>query len=61
MKKQYVKNMFITIPKIIQLGNIPEKRTYTKETIRFYGFFEETGFKGFFRKVYMGIKARINV
>ena len=61
MKKNYVKNMFITIPKIIKLGTMSDKKTYTKETIRFYGYFEETGFKGFFRKVLMGIKARINV
>ena len=61
MKKQYVKNMFITIPKIIKLGNMSDHRTYTKETIRFYGYYEETGFKGFFRKLFMGIKARINV
>lgn len=61
MKKNYVKNMFITIPKIIKLGTLNDSKTYTKETIRFYGYFEETGFKGFFKKLVMGIKARINV
>lgn len=61
MRKNYVKNMFITVPKIIKLGNMSDSKTYTKETIRFFGYFEDTGFKGFFRKVYMGIKARINV
>tara|TARA_R110000822_G_scaffold764_11_gene3426 strand:+ start:913 stop:1098 length:186 start_codon:yes stop_codon:yes gene_type:complete len=60
MRKNYTKNMFHTIPKIIKLGNVSEKRTYTNETIRFYGYFENTGFKGFFSKVWMGIKARIN-
>ena len=53
--------MFITIPKIIKLGTMSDHKTYTKETIRFYGYFEETGFSGFFKKVYMGIKARFNV
>ena len=61
MKKHYIKNMFITIPKIIKLGTMSDKKTYTKETIRFYGYFEETGFTGFFKKVYMGIKAKFNV
>lgn len=61
MKKNYMKNMFETIPKIIKLGTMSDKKTYTKETIRFYGYFEETGFTGFFKKVYMGIKARFNV
>jgi len=53
--------MFITVPKIIKLGTMSDSKTYTKETIRFYGYYEETGFKGFFKKVYMGIKARFNV
>ena len=61
MRKHYIKNMFITIPKIIKLGTMSDHKTYTKETIRFYGYFEETGFTGFFRKVVMGIKARFNV
>ena len=56
-----MKNMFETIPKIIKLGTMSDKKTYTKQTIRFYGYFEETGFTGFFRKVVMGIKARFNV
>tara|TARA_R110000744_G_scaffold45241_2_gene100469 strand:- start:194 stop:379 length:186 start_codon:yes stop_codon:yes gene_type:complete len=61
MRKNYIKNMFITVPKIIKLGTMSEKRTYTKQTIRYYGYFEDTGFKGFFRKLYMGIKSYTNV
>ncbi|QDP64153.1 MAG: hypothetical protein Unbinned2250contig1000_12 [Prokaryotic dsDNA virus sp.] len=60
MRKNYTKNMFHTIPKIIKLGTLSDHRTYTKETIRYFGFYEDTGFKGFFRKVLMGIKAKIN-
>jgi len=53
----YINKMFSTVPKIIKLGTLSDSKTYTKETIRFYGYYEETGFKGFFKKLYMGIKS----
>lgn len=47
------------IPNIITLGRMAP-RSYDADTSVFYGFYEYSGFTGFFRKVYMGIKMRIN-
>lgn len=55
----YSRNMAKAIPNIITLGRMAP-RSYDADTSVFYGFYEYSGFTGFFRKVYMGIKMRIN-
>jgi len=56
---RYVANMGLAVPNIIRLGTLTNG-PFTRDTIRFYGFYEYTGWSGFLRKVLMGIKARIN-
>lgn len=56
---QYVANMGVALPNIIRLGQMTSG-PYTRDTIRFYGYHEYTGWSGFLRKVLMGIKARLS-
>lgn len=55
----YARNLATAIPNILRLGRLAP-RSYDEDTSVFYGFYEYSGFTGFFRKVYIGIKMRRN-
>ncbi len=46
-----------SIPNTLKIG---EQREVIKDnyTLRFFGFYEYTGFSNFFKKVWQGVKAR---
>ena len=56
---QYLNNVGKTIPNTLRFAQTTEviKDTYG---LVLYGYYEDTGFRGFFRKIKQGIKARRN-
>ena len=56
---QYINNVGKSIPYTLKLA---QEREVIKDnySLILYGFYEDTGFKGFWRKVKQGIKARKN-
>ena len=58
--KQYIDNVGKSMPYTLKLAQQREviKNNYS---LILYGYFEYTGFKGFWKKVKQGIKARNNV
>jgi len=57
--KQYINNVGKSMPYTLKLA---QEREVIKDnySLILYGYFEYTGFKGFWRKVKQGIKARNN-
>ncbi len=57
--KQYIDNVGKTIPKTLRFSQHIEiiKDTYS---LLLYGYYEDTGWRGFFKKVKQGIKAKLN-
>jgi hypothetical protein len=55
----YINKVGETIPNTIRIAQKVEviKDTYT---LQLYGYYEDTGFRGFFRKIRQGLKARNN-
>lgn len=56
---QYLNNVGKTIPNTLRFAQTSEviKDTYG---LVLYGYYEDTGFRGFFKKIRQGIKARTN-
>jgi len=56
---EYLNSVGKTIPNTLQIARHHEviKDTYT---LQLYGYYEDTGFRGFFKKIRQGIKARKN-
>jgi hypothetical protein len=56
---KYIDNVGKSIPYTLKLA---QEREVIKDnySLILYGFYEDTGFKGFWRKVKQGIKARKN-
>jgi len=47
------------IPEVIRIGSHVQE-CKTTEDLHFYGYYEHTGWKKFFRKVNLGIKEYVN-
>ncbi len=56
---EYLNRVGKTIPTTLQIAHQHEviKDTYT---LQLYGYYEDTGFRGFFKKIRQGIKAKRN-
>jgi len=56
---RYMNNVGKAIPNILKMAQTHEaiKDTYG---LVLYGYYEDTGFRGFFKKIRQGIKARSN-
>jgi len=48
------------IPRVIEMGR-HNTDLKTTDALHFYGYYEYTGWKGFFRKVRLGIKHHVHV
>jgi len=57
--KQYINKVGESIPNVLRIAQTKEV-IKDKSSLILYGFFEDTGFKGFFKKIKQGIKARNN-
>ena len=55
--RQYIDNLGKAIPNVIQMG-LSDEYISSEESLMFYGFFNLTGMRGFFRKLRIGIIAR---
>lgn len=58
--KEYINKVGQSIPNTIQLARSKEVISDMNGLI-LYGYYEETGFKGFFKKIKQGLKAIRNV
>ena len=56
---EYLNSVGKTIPNTLQIARQYEviKDTYT---LQLYGYYENTGFRGFFKKIRQGLKAKSN-
>jgi|TARA_R110000822_G_scaffold8948_1_gene35230 hypothetical protein len=57
--KEYIDKVGNSIPNTLQLARSKEVINDTYGLI-LYGYYEETGFKGFFKKIKQGLKAQRN-
>jgi|TARA_R110001583_G_scaffold105589_1_gene253548 hypothetical protein len=57
--KDYINKVGESIPNVLRIAQTKEV-IKDKSSLILYGFFEDTGFKGFFKKIKQGIKARTN-
>jgi hypothetical protein len=57
--KQYINKVGESIPNVLRIAQTKEV-IKDKSSLILYGYFEDTGFKGFFKKIKQGIKARTN-
>ena len=57
--KNYINKVGESIPNVLRIAQTKEI-IKDKRTLILYGYFEDTGFKGFFKKIKQGIKARTN-
>ena len=57
--KQFINNVGKSLPVTLKLATLKED-IHDKYSLVLYGFHEYTGFRGFWKKVKQGIKARIN-
>ena len=57
--KEYIDKVGNSIPNTLQLARSKEVINDTYGLI-LYGYYEETGFKGFFKKIRQGLKAQRN-
>jgi hypothetical protein len=57
--KQYINKVGESIPNVLRIAQTKEV-IKDKSSLILYGYFEDTGFKGFFKKIKQGIKARNN-
>ena len=58
--KDYINKVGKSIPKVLRVAQSKEI-IQNKNSLILYGYYEDTGFKGFFKKIKQGIKARKNV
>ena len=57
--KDYINKVGESIPNVLRIAQTKEV-IKDKSSLILYGYFEDTGFKGFFKKIKQGIKARNN-
>lgn len=57
--KDYINKVGESIPNVLRIAQTKEV-IKDKSSLILYGFFEDTGFKGFFKKIKQGIKGRNN-
>jgi hypothetical protein len=57
--KDYINKVGESIPNVLRIAQTKEV-IKDKSSLILYGYFEDTGFKGFFKKIKQGIKARTN-
>ena len=58
--KDYINKVGKSIPKVLRVAQSNEI-IQNKNSLILYGYYEDTGFRGFFKKIKQGIKARKNV
>ena len=58
--KDYINKVGKSIPKVLRVAQSKEI-IQNKNSLILYGYYEDTGFRGFFKKIKQGIKARTNV
>tara|TARA_R100001594_G_C4008687_1_gene256422 strand:+ start:395 stop:574 length:180 start_codon:yes stop_codon:yes gene_type:complete len=56
---EYLDKVGKSIPHTLRMAQTKEVIKDTN-TLLLYGYYEDTGFRGFFRKIKQGIKARLN-
>tara|TARA_R110000824_G_scaffold397320_2_gene599976 strand:- start:313 stop:492 length:180 start_codon:yes stop_codon:yes gene_type:complete len=57
--KDYINKVGKSIPKVLRVAQSNEI-IQNKNSLILYGYYEDTGFRGFFKKIKQGIKARNN-
>ena len=57
--KDYINKVGQSIPHVLRMAQTKEF-IEDKNSLILYGYYEDTGFRGFFRKILQGIKARTN-
>tara|TARA_R110001583_G_scaffold40320_1_gene128885 strand:- start:1 stop:180 length:180 start_codon:yes stop_codon:yes gene_type:complete len=57
--KDYINKVGKSIPKVLRVAQSKEI-IQNKNSLILYGYYEDTGFRGFFKKIKQGIKARNN-
>ena len=57
--KDYINKVGESIPSVLRVAQTKEV-IQDKNSLILYGYYEDTGFRGFFRKIIQGIKARTN-
>ena len=57
--KDYINKVGESIPNVLRVAQSKEI-IQDKNSLILYGYYEDTGFKGFFKKIKQGIKARNN-
>lgn len=55
--KDYINKVGQSIPNVLRMAQTKEV-IEDKNSLILYGYYEDTGFRGFFRKIIQGIKAR---
>ncbi len=57
--KNFINNVGKTIPQTLRFA---QRKEVIKDTygLVLYGYYEDTGFRGFFKKIRQGLKARSN-
>jgi|TARA_R110000782_G_scaffold4885_3_gene17037 hypothetical protein len=55
--KNYINKVGESIPNVLRVAQSKEV-IQDKNSLILYGYYEDTGFKGFFKKIKQGIKAR---
>jgi len=57
--KQYINKVGKSIPKVLRVAQSNEI-IQNKNSLILYGYYEDTGFRGFLKKIKQGLKARTN-
>ena len=57
--KDYINKVGKSIPKVLRVAQSNEI-IQNKNSLILYGYYEDTGFRGFFKKIKQGVKARNN-
>jgi|TARA_R110000822_G_scaffold108432_1_gene237924 hypothetical protein len=57
--KNYINKVGESIPNVLRVAQSKEI-IQDKNSLILYGYYEDTGFRGFFKKIKQGVKARNN-
>jgi hypothetical protein len=57
--KDYINKVGESIPNVLRVAQSKEV-IQDKNSLILYGYYEDTGFRGFFKKIKQGVKARKN-
>ena len=57
--KNYINKVGESIPSVLRVAQSKEV-IQDKNSLILYGYYEDTGFRGFFKKIKQGVKARNN-